>query len=138
MSHKIHLFRGGWLLLATVLASTVLLPPAKALAAGEENPNGAFMVVVSPPSIGIEARPGVTTKVDLKVQNQGIATEHVKVGLMKFGAQGQDGTPSLQDIESNDDFASWASFSTPKFDAEPGVWKTVTMTIKPPVGAAFG
>ncbi len=123
--------------MAVVVALVALAPAHKAFAA-TQNPNGAFMVVVSPPSIGAEVLPGHSTAIDLKVQNQGIATEHVKVTLMKFSAQGQNGTPKLEDFEPSDDFDSWVSFSKTKFDAEPSVWNTITMTIKPPVGAAFG
>jgi hypothetical protein len=128
--------RGGLLLLAVILISGLFAPLASA--ADPNNPDGAFNVVVSPPSLGLEAKPGTTATTDLKIQNHGLATEHVKVTLMKFGAAGQDGTPDLQDLKPGDDFASWAHFSTMHFDAEPNVWKTVKMTISPPASAAFG
>ena len=136
MKQKQIFVRGGLLLLAVVLISGIFAPLASADDAN--NPDGAFNVVVSPPSLGLEAKPGTTVSTDLKIQNHGLATEHVKVTVMKFGAAGQDGTPSLLDIKPGDDFASWAHFSTTHFDAEPNVWKTVKMTISPPAGAAFG
>lgn len=102
------------------------------------NPDGAFNVVVSPPSIGLQTKPGVSVSTDLQVRNQGLVTEHVKVTLMTFGARGQDGTPQLIDIKPADDFAKWAHFSTTRFDAEPNVWQKVNLTISPPASAAFG
>ena len=128
--------RGGLLLLTAVLIGGLGAPLANA--ADANNPDGAFNVVVSPPSLGLEAKPGSTVSTDLKIQNRGLSTEHVKVTVMKFGAAGQDGTPSLLDIKPGDDFATWAHFSTTRFDAEPNVWKTVKMTISPPAGSAFG
>jgi hypothetical protein len=119
-----------------VLLSGVSSPLAHA--ADAANPEGAFNVVVSPTSVGLQAKPGTAVSTDLKVQNQGLSTEHVKVSLMKFSARGQDGTPQLEDITSSDDFANWAQFSTPRFDAEPNVWKTVKMTINVPKTAAYG
>ena len=106
--------------------------------AGVTNPGGAFNVVVSPPSIGLRTKPGQVVSTDIKIQNQGLATEHVKITVMKFGAHGQDGTPDLLDLKSTDDFANWASFSSTHFDAEPNVYKTIKMTINPPASAAFG
>ena len=135
--------RGGSLRLVAIavvlgIATVVIgLLPSSARAA-EQNPNGAFNIVVSPPSVGTEVAPGGSVTVPIKVQNQGIAPERLKVSLMKFGAQGEDGTPSLSDLEPADTFASWAQFSPATFTAEPGVWQTVNLTIKPPKGAAFG
>lgn len=136
MKQRQTFVRGGLLLLTAVLISGLFAPLANAVDAN--NPDGAFNVVVSPPSLGLQVKPGSTVSTDLKIQNHGLATEHVKVTIMKFGAAGQDGTPSLLDIKPGDDFASWAHFSTTHFDAEPNVWKTVKMTISPPAGAAFG
>ena len=75
---------------------------------------------------------------DIKLRNQGLSTEHVKVTLYKFGAHGQDGTPNIQDITPSDEFGSWVKFSRTHFDADPNVWESVTMTISPPKDAAFG
>lgn len=122
--------------MAFVLLSGIVSPAAHA--ADANNPDGAFNVVVSPPSVGITAKPGASVTTDLKVQNQGLSTEHVKVTIMKFGAHGQDGTPQLLDLEANDEFAKWATFSNTRFDAEPNVWKTIKLTVNPPKTAAFG
>jgi hypothetical protein len=136
VNQRQKIVRGGLLLLTVVFISGLFSPLARA--ADANNADGAFNVVVSPPSVALEATPGSTVSTDLKIQNHGLSTEHVKVTVMRFGASGQDGTPSLLDLKPGDDFASWAHFSTTHFDAEPNVWKTVKMTISPPVGSAFG
>ena len=127
--------RGMSLFVAVLLLSGVFAPLASA---ADADPDGAFNVVVSPPSVGITTNPGAPITTPIRVQNQGLGTEHVKVSLMRFGAKGQDGTPQLYDLTPADDFAKWVTFSTPKFDAEPNVWKTVNVTINPPKTAAFG
>ena len=102
------------------------------------NPNGAFDVVVSPSSQDLEVKPGETVTAKIQIRNEGLATEHIKVTLMKFGAAGANGTPQLNKLGPNDEFAQWASFSTTHFDAQPNVWTPITMTIAPPANAAFG
>ena len=118
-----------------VLLSGVFSPLASAATA---NPDGAFNLVVSPPSIGIEVKPGESTTTDIRVQNQGIATEQISVDLLKFSGEGATGLPKLQELQPGDDFAKWASFSTTSFSAEPNEWKSVKVTISPPNDAAFG
>jgi hypothetical protein len=118
-----------------VFAATLNSNPTPSATA---NPDGAFNIVVSPPSIGLQTKPGVPVSTDIKIQNQGLSTEHVKITVMKFGAHGQDGTPDLIDLKPTDEYASWATFSSTHFDAEPNVYKTIKMTINPPASAAFG
>lgn len=128
--------RAGSFVALVILLSSVLTPLASA--ATPNNPTGAFNVVVSPITVNLETKPGGTTTTNLQVKNQGLDTEHVKINILKFGAYGQDGTPKLLDVKPNDDSVNWITFSTPKFDAEPNVWKTVKMTVSPPKTAAFG
>jgi hypothetical protein len=118
-----------------VLLSGLFSPLASAATA---NPDGAFNIVVSPPSVGIEAKPGESTTTEIRIQNQGIATEQISVDLLKFTAEGSTGLPKLQELQPGDDFASWAHFSTTSFSAEPNEWKSVKVTISPPKDAAFG
>ena len=140
MKHKQNFVKGISVLVTALLLSGLAAPAAFAAeeAGAASNVNGAFDVVISPPSLGLQVAPGGSVTTDIRVQNHGIATEHVKVSLLKFGARGQDGTPDLKDLQPGDEFANWATFSTPKFDAEPNVWKTVKLTISPPKTAAFG
>jgi hypothetical protein len=102
------------------------------------NPQGAFNIVVVPPSIALQATPGKTTTSSIKIRNQGLATEHIKVSLMKFNAHDQDGTPGLADFKPADDFAKWVTFDHTQFDALPNTWADTKVTISPPANAAFG
>ena len=117
-----------------------ILLPSSALAAPNPstNPSGSLSLVTSPLPLNLVAKPGTTVSTDLRLQNSGSTTENLKVTLMKFGAEGENGTPALLHPTPSDDFLKWAQFSETQFKAEPGVWKTVKMTITLPKNAAFG
>lgn len=128
--------RGGLLLLAVLIGLGGLGPVAHA--ADNANPEGGLDLNVSPTSIALEVKPDAGVSTDLKIKNNELSTEHLKVSLLKFGAEGETGTPKLEDLSPGDDFAKWASFSQTHFDAQPNVWTTIKMTINPPKTAAFG
>lgn len=109
-----------------------------ASAVDNNNPQGAFSVVLSPIVNNLETKPGQPVSQKIQVKNQGLSTEHVKTTILKFGAHGEDGLPSILEVDAKDESAKWASVSPATFDAEPNVWKTVNLTISPPKTAAFG
>jgi hypothetical protein len=133
---KQKFWKGGAIAALAVILSGVFAPLA--FAADANNPEGAFNIVISPPATALTVKPGGSVATDIKVQNRGLSTEHVKVSLMKFGAYGQEGKPDLKELTPADEFGKWASFSPAKFEAEPNIWKTVRVTINPPKNAAFG
>lgn len=100
--------------------------------------NVGFNIVTSPLPIKLNTAPGRTVTTELRIKNQGIKSEAIKVGLMKFGATGEQGQPNLFDIGPKDEFAKWVSFSPAQFEAQPNVWYTVKMTIKVPPEASLG
>lgn len=102
------------------------------------NPNGAFNVIISPTAKDLTVKPGGNVSETFQLKNRGIATEHIKISVMKFGSDNKTGLPQLITPGPHDTFINWASFSSTQFDAEPGVWTPVTMTISPPTTAAFG
>ena len=122
-------------LLVTAIFTLILLAP---LTTAQNTSDGSFNLVVSPLPAAIEAKPGMTVTTDLKLKNAGSATEKIKIDLMKFGAEGEDGTPKLLDIEPADEFIKWVTFSENKFEAEPNVWKNIKMNIAVPADAAYG
>ncbi len=97
-----------------------------------------FNIISSPLPIKIATRPGETVETELRIKNQGIQSETIKVGLMKFGATGDNGQPDLFDLTPKDTYADWVHFSPSQFIAEPNVWKTVKMTIDVPPEASLG
>lgn len=113
------------------LFASVVQMPAVAAAAG-------FNYNISPPSVAVETIPGEPITVDIRIQNEGTTTENITTKLMKFTPQGDSGIPDLRNLESTDDFGRWATISPATFAAEPNVWETVHLTIKPPKTAAFG
>lgn len=97
-----------------------------------------FNIITSPLPIKLSTQPGKTVEAELRMKNQGTEPETIKVGLMKFAASGDTGEPDLFDLTSKDTYASWVHFSPAEFTAEPGVWKTVKMTIDVPTDASLG
>ena len=95
-------------------------------------------LTTSPLPINLVAEPGSTVTADLRVRNDGVKTQKIKVGLLKFDAYGQEGKPRLMERGAGDDYFDWVSFSQTTFDAVPGVWQNIKMTITVPKSAAFG
>ncbi len=116
---------------AIALLVGVIMMPASTQAAG-------FNLTLSPLPISLTTQPGQTVVAPLHVQNTGTEKVHIKVSLMKFGAFGSTGEPSIETPSPNDPSVKWVSFSKTSFDAEPNVLNTVVMTIKVPKDAAFG
>jgi hypothetical protein len=125
----------GFLSAGLILAG--LLTPA-VFAQGNQNSQSGFNFSTSPTVLNIDTKPGnsVTNKVQLK--NNGTATEHVRVKLLKFTSDNVGGSPILTTPEANDEVVNWITFSESTFDAEPNVWKTINVTVAPPASAAFG
>lgn len=130
--------RLGSLLLLLIFLSGVFAPGARAAQPNPANPEGSFNIVVSPQPVSLVTKPGQKVSQELKIQNQSLATERVKISLMKFTAEGEAGDPHLLDFGPEEAEKDWVSFSRTIVNAEPNVWETVTMTINPPKSAAFG
>lgn len=95
-------------------------------------------LTTSPLPVNLVAEPGTMATTLLKVKNNGIATERLQMGLMKFQAFGEEGKPILLDKEIGDNYFDWVTFSENEFDLAPNEWKTISMTINIPPEAAFG
>lgn len=111
-----------------------LTSPVLAQSAGEPG----FAAQISPLPILLNAKPGASVSTDLRVNNPSDHTEKLKVVIKTFSQDGPDGTVSLHDPGPSDSFISWIHFSKSVFDAPPGLWQTVHMTIDVPKTAAFG
>ena len=122
------------LILVGVITASATLGTYSALAAADPGLN----LTTSPLPINLITDPGTTVTADLRVRNDGAKTESLKVGLLKFGAYGDQGKPRLLAREAGDDYFDWVKFSRTTFDAPPGVWQTIKMTINVPKTAAFG
>jgi hypothetical protein len=73
----------------------------------------------------------------LRVRNAGAQDEKLQVRLLKVSADDNGGV-HLTNPSPSDEFVSWVHFSKTIFDAPPGEWQTITMTVNVPKTAAFG
>jgi hypothetical protein len=131
--HRGKLGRVGQGLLILLLATTFgpIVRPASAA-------TSPFNLTASPLPVNLITTPGVSVSTPIQIENTGTQTVKIKVQLLKFGAFGNDGKPSITEPDAHDAFISWAHFSETSFTAPPNVFHTITMTIKPPKEAAFG
>jgi hypothetical protein len=97
-----------------------------------------FNLTASPLPVNLVTTPGNSVSTPIQIENTGTQTVKIKVQLLKFGAFGNDGKPSITEPDSHDTFISWVHFSETSFIAPPNVFHSITMTIKPPKDAAFG
>jgi hypothetical protein len=95
-------------------------------------------LTVSPVSINIETEPGIPTSSEVKVKNNAVGPEYLKIDIAKFQADETGARPEILDLEAGDTFADWLLFSEQMFVVNPGEWKSITVTFSPPEDAALG
>jgi hypothetical protein len=122
--------------LLLVLATLLMWPAHFAHAQSVSSPG--FAAAISPLPILLNVSPGSSVSTDLRVNNPSSHTEKLKVVLKTFTQDGPNGTVNLHDPTSSDSFLSWVSFSRSEFEAPPGLWQTIHMTVNVPKTAAFG
>jgi hypothetical protein len=126
-------------LMATLAVFIVLLMPFFSTQKASATAYGSgFNVITSPLPIKITTTPGQTIHTQLRIKNQGSQPEGIKVGLMKFGASGNNGVPDLYALTAKDSYSKWVHFDPQVFVAQPGVWNDIDMTINVPQSAALG
>jgi hypothetical protein len=113
------------------IASILLFPLATASAAD-------LRLTTSPLPINLKVEPGVSISTPLKIKNDGLSSENIKVSLMKFKADSITGVPTLSEREPGDNYFDWASFSENSFTLPANEWKTITATFNVPKEASFG
>jgi len=127
-------FKPLFISMAALLLS--LLPLGGVYAQSVSTPG--FAAAISPLPILLNVKPGGTASTDLRVNNPSTHDEKLKVVVKTFTQDGPNGTITLHDPTPADDFISWISFSKTEFDAPPGLWQTIKMTINVPKTASFG
>jgi len=122
-----------------VLSISALFPVLSSLPAHAQTVSTpGFAASISPLPILLSAKPGTSVSTDLRVNNPSTHDEQLKVVVKTFTQDGPDGTVNLHDPTPADTFINWISFSRTVFDAPPGLWQTVHMTVNVPASAAFG
>lgn len=130
---KKNIFRLSGCLWVVLLMLVMIASSAKA-----ESPEGDLRITTSSLPINLNVIPGTSVSAQVKVKNDGIGTENIKVSLMKFKADETTGTPMLAEREQGDDFFEWVTFSENAFPLPVNEWKTVTVTFNVPTTASFG
>ena len=123
-------------LVIVLAAAGVILYPSPALA--QSVPSSGFSAAISPLPILLDVKPGNSVSTNLRVNNPSAKDEKLKVVVKTFTQDGPNGTVTIHDPTPADDFVNWISFSRTTFDAPPGLWQTVKMTVNVPSSAAFG
>jgi hypothetical protein len=126
-----RIFASG-LLIAVFLVAAVVFP-SKVLAQTTDGIN----LQISPLPIELTTKPGTSTGADLRVRNGGTKPEKLQVRLLKVSEDDQ-GVVHLTQPGPNDEFVHWVAFSKSVFDAPPGQWQTIHMSVNVPKDAAFG
>ncbi|MFA5994445.1 MAG: hypothetical protein WC823_05800 [Parcubacteria group bacterium] len=119
--------------LAFFVALLVFVAPVQAA-----GPEGDLRITTSSLPINLKVEPGTSVSAQIKIKNDGIGVENIKVSLMKFKADEATGTPMLAEREPGDNFFDWVTFSENKFPLPVNEWKTITATFDVPATASFG
>lgn len=119
----------GWLGIGLAVAAS-LLP-----AAVHADTQGDFNLQVTPSPLVATIKPGVKTKLELKVHNGGTAAEDLKIESRGFTLKSDSTNINL--LDTPPDFASWVTFSQPKFSVQSGQWATEQVTLNPPKDSGF-
>jgi hypothetical protein len=123
--------KSGPIFLSLLMAASIASP---ALA---QTPTEGISLQISPLPIELSAKPGASVSKDLRVRNAGSQDEKLQVRLLKVSADNA-GNVHLSNPSAADEFVSWVHFSKTVFDAPPGQWQDINMTINVPKSAAFG
>lgn len=129
-----RLFRAALISLAVTLMAVGDLSPI----AAADSTSSDFSLTTSPVYATLTTQPQQAVSTPIKVFNNAAKPVDLDVKLLKFRASGGAGQAELLNPSPNDPSISWVSFSRTSLTAQPGVWNTVTMTIKPSATASFG
>lgn len=103
----------------------------------QEAPQQGINLNLSPTFLNLATDPGESINGEFKLTNGNSDSENLKLGLVKY-INSPQGTPTLSDMESGDNFADWLTFDEDSFNLGPGQAKTVRFTISPPDSASLG
>lgn len=94
-------------------------------------------LTLSPVFLTLVTEPGQAVTSNVKITNNNNVTEYLQVQLVRF-APDENGEITLIDLEPDDEFQNWISFSEEQFVIGPTETKIVKVTIDPPADAALG
>jgi hypothetical protein len=126
-------FQSILLALPLLFSALLVLAPAQAAAAP-----GGTNITTSPVSLNLPIKPGTSTTNTLQLLNNGTVPIPITVSVQTFTAEGSSGLAAIKAFAPNDPAPSWVHFSETQFTAQPGVWKSIKMTVDLPSSAQLG
>src|SRR5258708_5839651 len=121
----------------TVFSFFVLMTSSARAAESIPAPTTALDLTVSPITISLETDPGASVSSQIKIHNNGVNPEYLKLMVGKFTADSTGEKPQLQDLKPEDEFGHWLNITKEPFVVNPDEWKTIPFTFSPSQNAAF-
>lgn len=100
-------------------------------------PQSNLDLTVSPITVLFETPPGSAVSETIRIHNNSSAAEYLSLSLATFSPDPSGERPLLREFDAADPSATWLSFSESTFILNPGEWKSVSVTFRPPRSAAF-
>ncbi len=91
-----------------------------------------FNATVSPVTLNLEVDLGKSITTEIKIRNNGVMAERVKLLLATFTADETGGKPRLVLPQGDEEYLQWLKFAETEFTVEAGEWKTIPVTFSPP------
>ena len=102
------------------------------------NPERGVDLTLSPVFLSLSVDPGETVSSQFRVANNNDFPEYFEINLVKIEAN-QDGTsPVISDINPDDEFSKWITYTPSQFILNPNQGENIKITISAPEDAALG
>jgi len=99
--------------------------------------SGDLNILLSPTPLNLKAKPGENVEAVINIKNLSNNEETLDVSLMKFVAADEKGSPSLLEIEENEDFGKWVTFDKNNFKLFADETTNLKVSIKIPENASL-
>lgn len=125
----------------TVIAQTNSRPtptPTRTSLRPPTTPETGINVTLSPTFLSLIADPGEEVSSQFRIRNNNNFTEYFRLRIAKFEPAEGGERPLIVDIDRNDEFAKWISFSEQEFTVDANESKTIRVRLNPPDDASLG
>lgn len=113
-------------------------PTPKPLRVPSESPPTGISLSLSPVFLNLTTDPGRGVVSQFRVTNNSNFTEFLEIDVKKFEPSNTGAGVVIGEVNSEDEFVNWVSFSEKEFSIVPNQTKTIKFTIHPPKEAALG
>jgi len=101
-------------------------------------PETGINITLSPTFLALVADPGEQVSSQFRIRNNNNFTEYFRLKIAKFEPTEGGERPLITDIDKNDRFVEWISFSEDEFTLDGNENKTIRVTVSPPEDASLG